>query len=97
MNRDYSALSREELERRLDAAEDVVVMFAWCASRSTESDRDAAAHELWVRWRELPGTSDSPESNPHLTDDLIANLARKRGAKRSAVLARTGLGEPEPR
>lgn len=91
--RDYSGLTREQLEARLDAAEDVVVMWAWCPSRSTETERDAAAHELWLRWQVLPGADASPAGNRHLSDELVRELAARRAATRAATLERLVGGE----
>jgi len=80
----YEALSRDELEVRLGAAEDLCVMWAWTPTQG--SVRDKAAHELWRTWSEISGNDSSPESNPHLTDELIAELAAKRDATRAATL-----------
>lgn len=69
---------------RLKAAEDVCVMWAW--SPTQDSKRDKATHELWRQWTNLSGNDSSPESNPHLTDELIAELAAKRDATRAETL-----------
>jgi hypothetical protein len=81
----YGALSRTELETRLAVAEDVCVIYAWSPSR-TVTDREKAAHELWDRWSHLAGNDCTAKSNPHLTDELIAELAAKRDATRAATL-----------
>lgn len=78
------------VEERLKAAEDLCVMFAWCASRN-ESPTDKAAHELWVRWTEVSGNSCSQAENPHLSESLITKLALKRDRTRRSVLAHFGL------
>jgi uncharacterized protein YbaA (DUF1428 family) len=75
----------EEFIERLKAAEDVCVMFAWTQARYV-TDRDKAAHELWRRWTAASGNDCSKKRNPHLTDELIAELAAKRDATRAATL-----------
>lgn len=81
----YGALSRTELETRLSAAEDVCVMYAWSPSVA-KTDREKAAHELWAEWFQLSGNDCTTKSNPHLTDELILELAAKRDATRAATL-----------
>jgi hypothetical protein len=91
--RDYSSLTREQLEARLDVAEDVCVMYAWSPATTmgpAATDRDKAAHELWVRWEHAGGDS-SREANAHLTDELVSELARQRDATRARTLARIRL------
>ncbi|HMM95319.1 hypothetical protein [Phycicoccus sp.] len=78
MSRDYSALTRAQLEARLNAAEDVVVLWSWSAARS-ETERERATFALWEHWLGIGGSSD-PKANPHLTDGLIGELARRRAA-----------------
>ena len=87
MTRDYSKLTREQLEQRLNAAEDVVVMWSWCVARDTEGDREAATHELWLYWLGLGGLPE-PKHNRHLNDGLIEALAARRRATRESTLAR---------
>jgi hypothetical protein len=84
-NREYSALTREQLEERLDAAEDVVVLWSWQAVEWTE--KGDATHELWNAWLKLGGSS-KPEDNPHLTDELIAQLSARRTLTRAATMQR---------
>jgi hypothetical protein len=84
--RDYSGLTRQQLEARLDAAEDVVVLFAW--SPIGDGVRDDAAFEAWTVWRKNHGGDDSREGNPHLTDDAIREMSGLRKATRRATLAR---------
>jgi hypothetical protein len=88
--RDYSKLTREQLEQRLNAAEDVVVMWSWCAARDTRGGREAATHELWLWWLGLGGTSERKD-NPHLTDELITALAERRHETRRRTLERLGV------
>lgn len=85
--RDYSHLDREDLEMRLDVAEDVCALLSWTAMQS-KSDRDKALHELWRAWMDAGGDP-SREGNPHLTDALISALAERRDQIRAATLART--------
>lgn len=74
--RDYSSLTREELEARLNAAEDVTVMYGWSPAKrsSAMTERERATFALWRRWDEMGGDS-SPKGSPHLDDAGIAELA----------------------
>ncbi len=75
--RDYTALTREQVEARLNAAEDVCVMYGWSPSKrsSAMSERERATYALWRRWtNEFDGDS-SPNHNRHLSDAVIADLA----------------------
>lgn len=85
--RDYSALSREELEQRLDIAEDVCVMYGWSGS-DMRFERHRAAFEIWSLWLQLSGNDLSREANPHLSNDLISRLAARRTATADQMLAR---------
>ena len=90
--RDYSALSREALERRLSLAEDVVTMFSWMGV--DYSDRGKAAHELWRRWLAVvPDDFSDPKKHPHLSDEAIRPLVAERDATRARTLAAIN-GEP---
>jgi hypothetical protein len=89
--RDYSGLTRQQLEARLDAAEDVCVLFAW--SPVGDSVRDDAAFEAWKVWRTDHGGDDSRKGNPRLTDNAIQVMSDRREATRKATLARM-FGEP---
>jgi len=83
MTNDSKQATEVDIER-LKAAEDVCVLFAWMPT--ADSERGKAAHELWRKWMDLSGNDCSAESNPHLTDELIAELAAKRDATRAATL-----------
>lgn len=76
-----------DIRARLEAAERVCVMFGWTAARM-DSDRDKALHELWAEWVSISGVSTSPEDHPDLSDDRIAELARRRDETRRRTLAR---------
>lgn len=85
----FGAMDAETLIERLKAAEDVCVLYGWSASTAHQSDRDKALQELWNRWHDTAGRdASSRERNPHLTDERIAELARKRDATREATLRR---------
>lgn len=86
----------DQLRARLAAAEDLCVMFAWTVG-GRGSDRDKAAHELWKRWVDVSGNDCSREQNPHLTEELITELATKRDATRRATLARMGVADDTPK
>ena len=81
-----------ELRERLAAAERVCLMYGWTGSVD-DSDRDKAAHELWLQWCETPASAWTLQTTPDLSDEYIAELARKRDATRAATLARLGLTE----
>jgi hypothetical protein len=84
--RDYSGLTREQLEARLDAAEDVCVLFAW--SPIGDSVPEDAAFEAWMVWRGEHGGDDLRKGNPHLTDEVIQAMAGRRAAIRRATMIR---------
>lgn len=75
------------LRARLAAAEQVCMLYGWTGARR-ESDQDKALHEVWSDWVDLSGVSLLPEDHPELSDERIAELARKRDATRARVLAR---------
>lgn len=81
-----AGLDIERLETRLRAAEDVCVLVGWTGRGSTHHEK--ALHELWVKWMEVSGNNCTPEANPHLTDEFIAELAAKRDATRARTLAK---------
>lgn len=80
-----TAADADSWSARLAAAEDVCVMFAW--SPIVDTDPSKATQELWRRWVDLSGNDCSPDHNPHLTDELISELAAQRDATRARVLA----------
>lgn len=82
--RDYSGLTRGQLEARLDAAEDVAVLFAWCPVQHNQ--RSDAAFEAWRVWEAIGGDS-SRKGNPHLTDEVIADLSARRQETRTRTIA----------
>lgn len=85
--RDYSDLTREQLEARLDAAEDVCCMVGWTAS--DHSDRGKALHELWRTWlAQVPEDFTSPKAQPHLNNATVRRLAAQRDKTRQQTLAR---------
>jgi hypothetical protein len=80
-----------KLRERLQAAEDVCLMYGWSAGRF-ESDYDKATHEVWSHWADLVGGEFlSPQSHPDLNDRRIAELAAERDRKRDAALRRMGV------
>lgn len=83
----------ERLEARLRAAEDVCVLFGWMPS--IDSERGKAAFELWKRWADISGNDGTSQSNPHLSDEYIAELAAKRDATRAEMLAKIERLMPE--
>jgi hypothetical protein len=83
----FGGMSAEVLIARLRAAEDVCVLYSWTASTAHQSDREKALHELWSKWYNLVGPAAcEPAKNPHLTDEVISDLARQRDATREATL-----------
>lgn len=88
---DYSGLTRDEIEARLRAAEDVCLMYAWSPARSGDprlTNREKAAYILWRRWDEMAGKDTDPARNKHLGDDVVTELAAQRDAERERVMAR---------
>src|ERR1700734_1302613 len=83
----------DEIRERLEAAERVCVLYGWTGSGNSE--RGKALYMLWLRWTEVSGNDCSPEANPGLTDDVIADLARQRDDRRDSALMRLGL-PPDP-
>ena len=85
--------TREQLIERLNAAEDVCLMFAWSPAQSgpNATDTENAAHELWSKWVQLPGTSADPGDHPEWSKQDIAELARRREQIRAETIARLRL------
>lgn len=83
---DFTGLSRDELEQRLRAAEDVCVMVGWTGTGGSE--RGLAADELWHRWAGIMGHEyTGPAAHPELAGAEAA-LARQRTARTQATVAR---------
>jgi hypothetical protein len=76
-----------DLQRRLEAAERVCVLYGWTGGGSG-SDREKALHELWSDWVDVSGVSLSQTDHPDLSDERIAELAQRRDATRAATLER---------
>lgn len=91
----YDDLSREELETRLEAAEDVCLLYSWSPSQY-DTDRGKATHEVWRVWRKLPGISvfERKSRNERWPESRIEQLARQRDKTRAETLRR--LQEPSP-
>jgi hypothetical protein len=86
----------EQLESRLQTAEDVCLMYGWSTGNPRyASDREKATYMLWTRWHRIAGVSSSPADHPHLSEERIAELARERDRIREATLARI-RGEDSP-
>jgi hypothetical protein len=77
-----------EIQARLDAAERVCVLYAWCPPTDMDSDRNKALYMLWRAWSDLPGTDCRPAAHPGLTDAVITDLARQRDSIRAEALDR---------
>jgi hypothetical protein len=86
----YAELTREQIEQRLRLAEDVCALYSWSPTHN-ETDRDKATYELWLRWITVASTD--RRDYPHLNDDVIAELARRRDETRAATLRRMGVSE----
>ena len=68
----------QQLRERLKAAEDVCLMYGWSAVHDT-TERDKATLALCRRWYDLVGPEfTEPRRHPHLTENHIADLARRR-------------------
>lgn len=79
------------LRERLAAAEDALVMHSW--SGVDDGQRAKAAHELWLYWCRVSGFRSDPEEFPHLTDELIEQLAARRDETRRLTLAKLFRGQ----
>lgn len=91
---DFTNLSREDLEQRLRAAEEVCVMVGWCGLG--HSDREEAATELWLRWARLVGQDyTGPDAHPELagSEAVLAAQRRQARADTTARLVDTGVLE----
>lgn len=95
MSTRYADLTREQLEERLAAAEEVCLMFGWSALHE-DTDRDIAAYLLWSKWLDLAGDFADPRKHPHLSDEAIAPMvaaySKKRGGFRR--MARSIVVQP---
>ena len=79
-----------DLERRLELAERVCLMFGWSPAHA-DTDRGNAAHELWREWLEefeRQGGSPFPKDHPDLSDAVVAELSKRRRDIRAATLAK---------
>jgi hypothetical protein len=85
--RPFKNLDSTELVARLRAAEDVCVLYGWTGFHTWPTERSKALQELWYKWHDLAGphVCDRTE-HPHLTDEYIVELARKRDATREEML-----------
>lgn len=88
--RDYENMTHEDLVGRLQAAEDVCVLYGWSAATSPDAgDRELATLQLWTEWYDVAGPgATSKAASPHLTDGVIHDLAEQRRQTRREVLAR---------
>lgn len=88
----------EEMARlvpRLEAAERVCVLFGWTGCGGG-SDRGKALHELWAEWVAVVGTAFTDRSaHPELSDERIAELARRRDLTRRRTLDAIRTGEAD--
>jgi energy-coupling factor transporter ATP-binding protein EcfA2 len=85
--RDGKAVS-EDIRARMEAAEQVCALYGWTGGVH-DSDHAKALHELWAEWVALVGDDGaSPLSWPGLSDERIAELARRRDGKRGDALRR---------
>ena len=84
----YADLSAGELIERLTLAENICVLVGWTAAR-TDTDRGKALTELWMRWSATAGPAAfEADSNPHLNDAVISQLAAARDRTQQATLRR---------
>jgi hypothetical protein len=76
----------ETLRKRLEVAELVCVMVGWVPE--APGDRGKALYELWSGWLHISGVGTDPADHPELSDERIAELARKRDETRARTLER---------
>jgi hypothetical protein len=70
----------EEVRERLEAAEQVCVLFSWTGSY-TDSPEGKALFELWRHWLGVSGVSVDPADHPELSRDRISELAARYDGK----------------
>lgn len=76
---DIDTLPVELLRERLRAAEEVALVFGWCAVRRDESPRDQVVSDAWKRWYALVGTQDGgPHHNHNKRIDALVRAAEGR-------------------
>lgn len=81
----FAHLTRDQLERRLRAAEDVCLLSGW-GGTIEGTERSKATTQLWMRWAEIVGDSYlSPKVHPELIASE-SSLARQRDAIRERTL-----------
>lgn len=70
----------EEIRERLEAAEELCLMFSWTAP--SESTRDGkACFQLYRRWLEVSGVAPERDKHPELGNDRIGDLAAQYDGK----------------
>jgi hypothetical protein len=80
----------DEERTRLEAAERVCLLYGW-SGIGGDSDRSKALREMWGEWADLPGVSLRPGDHPGLSDERIAELARRRDEIRARTLGRMSI------
>lgn len=77
---------RDDLIRRLAAAEKVCLTYAWSPIRS-ETVTEKATAELWLLWSQLVGSEFlKRQAHPELSEAALAELAREREERRAAFV-----------
>jgi hypothetical protein len=79
---EYTDLTREQLETRLAAAEDVASLYGATASMA-RTDREKALYMLWRHWAHTFG-----DQVQRITDERVEQLARERDRIREETMAR---------
>lgn len=79
----------DELRERLEAAEQLCLMFSWTAP--SEFTRDGkACHQLYRRWLKVSGVVPARDQHPELGEDRLNDLAAEYDGKQAWTLP----GEP---
>lgn len=75
----------EEIRERLEAAEQLCLMFSWTAP--SESTRDGkACFQLYRRWLEVSGVIPERDQHPELSEDRLNDLAAQYDGKQTWTL-----------
>jgi hypothetical protein len=91
----YEETDRDELIKRLEAAERVCILYGYTESRY-KTDREKAIYEWWLDWSEIVGMEFIDLTrHPEFHDQLIFMRARDFDNKRARIQAAAMAAEQE--
>lgn len=82
----------DKLRERLEAAEQLCLMFSWTAPSETTRD-GKACFQLYRRWLKVSGVVPERDQHPELSEDRLDDLAAEYDGKQTWTL-RTEPGNP---